>query len=445
MNFNRFILIGLGALIGFLGTSSKAEAIAASVKTFGMAATGVAYPIDALAGAFNPAGNAEICDRLDLGVHWVRDQGHSTVRGNILDTTPPFSILLGGKVNGHFPGFKTKNFYAPDFGINKRLGCNDEWAIGLIVYNRNFNKTTFNKPFVLFGTSNPGLEYVHETISPIVAYKINECHNVGLSINYMVERIKVNGLEKLDRSPTAGNPLGSVRPGHVTNKGYNYSTGWSFTLGWQWHITDCITFGLTYQPKTSMSRMNKYKGFLAHKGRLDVPAMYSAGIAWRALECVTIAFDVQRYQWEEINSLHNPLLHKGRVELLGSRHGPGFGFRNQTFFRLGVDWQVTECLALRAGFRHANTPIRRSQTVVNQLTLDTVEDFVTAGATYAINPCHEFSTYVAYGFKHRVKGKNSIPPGLPAVIPGVQFGFGGGEADLTAQKFALGLAWGWNY
>lgn len=464
MLFNRFMLTTLGsAAIGLCSLSSSAEAILASVKTFGMAATGVAYPIDALAAAFNPAGHVEICDRLDLGITWSRDTGHARVHGNVLDTSClqttqgciPWPVLLGGNVNGRFNGFKTRNFFAPDFGINKRFGCDNEWAIGLVVYNRNFSKTTYNKPFVLFGTSDPGLEYLHETISPVIAYRLNECHNFGLSVNFMVERLKANGLEKLDHlpipfaivggQPVPGRPLGTVKPGHLTNKGYDWATGVSFTLGWQWHILPNLTFGLTYQPETNMSRFKKYEGFLAGKGKLNVPAMYSTGIAWTVWDCVTLAFDYQRYEWKDVKPLHNPLLHKGQVQQLGSSHGPGFGFRSQNFFRFGVNWQINESFAVRAGFRTANTPIRKSQTVVNQFTLDTVENFLTLGATYTMNCEHEFSTFFAYGFENTVKGKNSIPAGIPVQIPGQVFGFGGGESDLSASKYAVGLSWGWHY
>lgn len=448
MILKKTVAAAVASLLGVTALTSQAEGLAASVKTFGMAATGVANPMDALAGAFNPAGHVEIGDRLDLGITWSRDWGHSKIKGNILDSIPLVSASLGAPVNGTYKGYKTKNNYAPDFGINKRLGACDEWAVGLIVYNRNFSKTTYNKPFVLFGTSNAGMEYVHQTISPVLAYKWNECHNFGLTVNYMVQRLKVNGIEKLDKPPTLLNPLGTTHVGHVTNKGYQYSTGWSFTLGWQWHITPCVTFGLTYQPETSMTKLKKYKGFPA-LGKLNVPAMYSAGIAWKLQNCITVAFDYQRYEWQNIRGFHNPLEYKGVVQLLGSKNGPGFGFKSQNFYRFGVNWDINETWSIRAGYRYGNTPIRCSQTVVNQFTLDTVESFLTLGTTYRLNCCHEFSGFFAYGFPKKIKGKDSIPPGIPntfvASLLNQPFGFGGGESDLTAGKFALGVSWGWNY
>lgn len=420
MKLNRFLTTALGAFAAILSQSSQAEALAASIKAFGMAGTGVAYAQDALTVAYNPAGMAWIGDRVDVGVHWAHDTGHTKVVGNI----SPLS-------NGFYKGYKTKNFYSPEFGINKTFGCECEWSIGLAVYNRQQSKTTYNKPFSLIGTSNLGLEYVHETISPVLAYRLNDCHSFGITLNCMVQRIKANGIQKFD------NATFSAHPGSTTNRGYAWSVGWGTTLGWQWKIIDGLTFGLTYQPKTKMPKFSKYKGFIAQGGKFDIPQVASAGLSWRFVECATLCFDVQYYDWKQIKALHNPLV-GGLTELatdkLGTSNGTGFGWRSQTFYRVGIDYALTEDLVVRAGFRHANTPIRKSQTVVNQLTLDTVENFVTTGATYTLSNCQELSAYFAWGFENKIKGKNSIPATL-----------GAGESNITQQKYALGVAWGMNY
>lgn len=433
----------LGACISF-GISMPADAFLASVKTLGMAATGIAYPQDALAGAFNPAGAVEICDRVDIGLTWAQDRGHSRVHGNGLDAIAPIHALLGGNVNGTFNGFKQSNAWNPDFGINKRLGCDNEWAVGLVVFNRNHNKTTYDTPFVLLGTSPAGLEYIQETASAVIAYRVNESHNIGLNINLQGQRVKLNGLENV---ADAKFPLlTSVHPDHVTNKGYAYSFGWGVTLGWQWHVIDGVTIGLTYQPKTSMSKLKKYDGVF-HKGKLDVPAIYSGGIAWRFCDCATAAFDVQHYDWHGVRNLRKPLLHKEEIdgveveslEPLGSKNGPGFGFRNQTFYRFGVDWMLNCDWTVRAGYRYGNSAIRRSQTVINQLVLDTPEQFITCGASYRYNENTEISAFCAWGFSRTIKGKNSIPKEPPPK------GFLGGNADLKNEKVALGLSLGWYY
>jgi long-chain fatty acid transport protein len=416
----RFLkmLVCIGSLMTLCLQSSTAEAIFASVKATGMAATCIAYPLDTLVAAYNPAGMAMIGDRHDVEAAWVHDTGSLNVHGN----KSPFAPL----VNGHFKGMEKKDVYPAGFGINKAF-CFYGWemSIGLILYNRNFQKTKYNQPLVLFGTTKAGLEYVNETLAPVWTIKICDRHSFGISANYQIERVKVNGLENFDNAEL------SLFPGDVTNRHYNWSTGWGYTVGYFGQLTDQWAIGLTYQPETTMRRLHKYRGFLAHKGRLNIPRKIGGGISYRILPCVTMAFDVEFIEWDTIKALRNPLLHKGVLEKLGSRHGPGFGFRNQVYYRVGADWALNDCFTIRAGFRHANSPIRRSQTAVNILTLDTVENYITTGATWAWDACNEISVVYAYGIENRIRGKHSIPAS-----------FGGGEADLKERKYAFGAAWG---
>lgn len=411
----RKMMVFIGLLSCVSLTSSDVHAVLASVKTTGMAATGIAYPQDAEAGAFNPAGMVDVGDRFDVGFSVDRTSRKARVSGN----HAPFP-----NVNGKFDAaHKAKYAFNGDFGINKMLGC--DMSIGLIVYNRNYNKTKYHRALPLFGTSKVGMEYVHETISPTFAIRFCERHHFGVSLNYMVQRLWVQGLQNF------ANVLFSKHPAHVTNHRYSYSQGVSFTLGYRCQVTNCLSVGVTYQPKTYMSKFRKYKGFLAGNGRLNIPQKIGAGVAWRFIPCATVAFDVEYINWKRIKALHRPLQTNLIAHKLGAHNGSGFGFRDQWYYRVGIDYDVLDCLTVRAGFRHVNTPTRRSQTAVNVLVCDTVEDFLTLGATYCLNPCNEFSFFYAHGFNNKVKGKHSVPAS-----------FGGGEVDLKEYIDVFGISWG---
>lgn len=440
---NTFVCIG--SMMALCMHSTPVEAIFASVKATGMAAACISHPIDSLAGAYNPAGMGDVGDRFDLEAAWVRDRGHARVKGNIalnpITHRPIIDPTTGQPVlnpftNGKFNGMRTKDVFPVGFGLNKIwcFGCDWHLATGIVVYNRNYQKTTYKHALPLLGTTKAGLEYVNETVSPIVAVTWCNSHTIGVSANYQIERIKVNGLQNFAVPVSPFFPLvpgGSLFPNNVTNRGYGWSTGWGVTIGYLGHITDCLTIGLTYQPKTSMRRIHKYKGFLAEHGKLDIPQKIGAGISYYIMPCLVVAFDVEHIEWDKVKALHNPLLSDGILQPLGSSNGPGFGFVNQWYYRFGVEWEVDECWTLRAGYRFANAPIKRHQTAVNLLTLDVVESFATVGATWNVTECNELSIMGAYGFENTIKGKDSIPNFL-----------GGGNIDLTEQKFAIGLAWG---
>ncbi|KIC73042.1 hypothetical protein DB42_CK00110 [Neochlamydia sp. EPS4] len=404
-------------------TPTSAHAVIASVKTFGMAATGIAYPQDAQAAVFNPAGMADVGDRYDLGFEVARTSRQATVRGN-LSPLP--------SVNGKFDAnHKAKYAYNGDFGINKMLGNN--MSLGLVVYNRNFSKTKYKHALPLFGTSKVGMEYAHETISPTFSIKLLEKHNFGVSLNYMIQRLWVQGLQNFAKE-AFGVGIFSKFPRYVTNHKYSYSQGVGFTFGYRCQVADRLSVGVTYQPKTYMSKFKKYKGFLAGKGRLNIPQKIGAGFAWRLLPYATLAFDVEYINWRKVKALHRPLQDNLTAHKLGAHNGTGFGFRDQWFYRLGIDYELTEWLTVRAGYRHTRAPIKRSQTAVNVLTVDTIEDYLTLGATACLNSSNEISIFYGHGFSHKIKGKNSIPPS-----------FGLGEANIKQSDDVFGVSWGHTY
>lgn len=401
-----------GLTLSFFASLNSVEAVLASQKTLGIAGAGIAFPQDAQTVAYNPAGMVDVGNRFDTGITWDHTNQHARVRGNLNKT------LNRGSNAAH-----TRDFYTPGLGINKMI--NDTISLGFAVYNRNFLKTTYTAPFPLLGKTKLGLEYVHETFSPCIAVKIRDRFNFGISLNYMVQRFRAQGLENFD------NAHFSTAPGHVTNRTYDYSTGFGFTFGFRAQVTNCLSIGATYQPETSMRRFHKFKGFLADHGKFNIPEAWGIGFAYQPLSCMVLAFDIYTTKWKDIKGIHNPLLPNLFLNKLGSKNGSGFGWRNQTYYRFGVEYAVNSHLNLRAGFRHVNTPIRRSQTAINLLSCETNQDVLTLGATYKVSPCQEITFAYVRAFSNIVHGKNSIPPS-----------FGGGNVDLNQDKDALGVSWG---
>ncbi len=404
------------AILTTLTLPATSEALLASIKSTGMAGTATSYALDPLAGAYNPAAVSQIDDVVDAGGAWDQTLQQGTIKDNI-------SGLPG--VNGSFDAAKTKDFYVGEFGIKKSLDC--RLALSLIVYNRSFVKTTYTTNFPLLGTSNMALEYLHQTISPIVTYKINKCLAVGASFNYNMQRTKVNGLETLNSATFTS------EPGFVTNKGYSWSTGIGATIGIWGKIWNCLAFGAAYQPQTHMSKFKRYKGFLAQHGKFNIPQRVNTGISYEFNPCLTVCYDFEWVNWGQIKALSNGVIENLLVPgSLGTTNGAAFGFRDQYFHRVGANYKYNQCLSLRLGFRHVNLPFGRKSTAANLLICDTVQNFVTAGATYARDECSDFSIFYAYGFTKKVRGKDSIPLA----------GFGGGEADVKQKKCVLGIAMG---
>lgn len=397
------------------------SAFTAGSKAAGMASTGIAYPQDAYAGAFNPAGSVSVGDRFDIGGSLLRNHGQAKVNTKYSPANNP---------NGTFNAFRSPNLYTIDFGVNKNFftkihECGFNWSLGLVLYNRAIQKTTY-KTLPLLGRSKLGLEYVHETISPLLSVQLTEEHAIGISLDVHIQRLKANGLEQFDHD------LFSTSPSHVTNKGYAYSSGVGITVGWKWQPYEDLTFGVTYRPKTNMSKLHKYKGLIPQGGLLAIPERWGVGLAYQFFCCATLAFDVEWVNWQKIPSVHNPFMYKGEVNVFGSKDGPALGFRNQTIYRIGIDYAFNEFWIFRAGFRHGKTFVRKTETVLNSLLCNTYENVATAGFTFTLNGCNELSVFYAHAFKNTIHGKESIPTNL-----------GSGNVNLSQSSNSLGITWGY--
>lgn len=473
-----------GVLVASL-QASTAHAVLAGVKTLGMSATSTAYPIDALCGAYNPAGIALVGNRSDVGLNWVNTHGAANIKGLPTYAPAPFpsvyAIYIAGAhlpqpstLNGVKNGEKTSNTYTPEFGVVKHFcptfcGGKFDFAASFLSYNRNYLKTTYGKPFPLFGDTPTGLELVQQTLSGVLAARYCKMHTFGIAINYNIQRLKVNGLEVF------ATPEFSVAPTRATNKGYSYSNGVGVILGYMFQYKG-LQLGAAWQPKTSMRKFARYAGFVAKRGEFDFPMRYQLGISYKFACRLALAFDYEYIKWHDIPMLKNPtfpnLLIGGNASAgldpaykLGAKKGPGFGLKNQHFYRFGGEYEINKCFTVRAGFRHANTPVKQEFTAINLLTLDCMQNVWTMGATWKINPCNEISMFYAYGGRHNIHGKNSVPAYVPSTNPatGARFNYpanvdvanspsGGlnpatalpadGEVNLMQRICVLGISWG---
>lgn len=388
------------------------------VKSHGMGGVGIALPQDALATAANPAGMGLIGDRVDFGVTWFRPIRESEIVGN----------LGGAAVNGTYDANDTTNFIIPEFGYNRQI--NPNVTFGVSVYGNGGMNTDYKKPVPLLGSTQPGVDLIQLFVAPTATWKVTPSNTIGVSLNLAYQRFEAKGLQNFD------NPA-SKAPGSVTNNGHDNSYGAGIHIGWIGQLSDAVTLGATYQSKTYMSKFDKYKGLFAEDGDFDIPSTYGLGIAVNATPQLTVAADVQRINYSDVNSVGNlSLSNIFAGNQLGSDNGPGFGWRDVTVVKLGASYAYNDSLTVRAGYNHSTQPIRSSETLFNILAPGVVQDHITLGATYVLPNKSELSFAYMHAFKESVNGSGSIPPSPPTA-------FGGGEANLKMYQDSLGIAYGW--
>jgi long-chain fatty acid transport protein len=416
---NKYQLLTLAALL--LSTQALATdgyfSHGYGVKSQGMGGVGIALPQDALAAATNPAGMGLIGDRIDFGLTWFRPIREAEIEGN-----------LGG-MDGTYKANESKNFFIPEFGYNKVI--NDQLSLGVSVYGNGGMNTDYNRPIPLFGNTKAGIDMAQLFIAPTLAWKINETHTVGVSVNLAYQRFEAKGLQNFD-NPDPTRPSTSSQ-GNVTNRGHDNSYGAGLHFGWIGKVNDSVSLGATYQTKTYMSKFDKYKGLFAEQGDFDVPEQYGVGIAVKANAKLTIAADIQRINYGDVDSVGNSINNLFAGNLLGTNNGAGFAWRDVTAYKLGASYAWDDNLTLRAGYNHSSQPIRKSETLFNMLAPGVVQDHLTLGATWVLPNKSELSFAYMHAFEKKVNGSNSIPTD-----------FGGGDANLKMHEDSLGIAYGWN-
>lgn len=387
-------------------------------KSQGIAGVGIALPQDALAAASNPAGTAAVGTRLDLGATLFAPRRSADIEGNAFGPDASYS------------GDGRKLFLIPDFGYTRALDART--SVGLAVYgNGGMNTGYDNNPYGRFGaTGTAGVNLEQLFISPSVAHKLDEVHTLGAALNIAYQRFDARGIGLFSGF--------SAAPANVSDQGKDSDVGVGLRLGWTGQLTPQLRLGGTWASKVQ-GRFDKYRGLFADGGGFDIPENYGVGIAYAATHATTLAGDIQHIRYGDVTTVGNSAARLFAGQPLGSNNGPGFGWRNLTVLKLGVQHQVNAALTVRAGFSVANQPVPRSETFFNVLAPGVIRQHLTLGATWKLASGGELSGFYALGLGKTVRGAGSIPPGFPPA------GLGGGNANVRLKEHILGVSYGWTF
>jgi long-chain fatty acid transport protein len=207
-----------------------------------------------------------------------------------------------------------------------------------------------------------------------------------------------------------------------------------------------------------MQKFNRYTGLFAEHGEFDIPEHYAVGMAFKLTPKSTVAFDIQRIIYNDVRSIgnlgpnvnsssdfnpngicgisaSNPTGDDGISPecTLGGDLGMGFGWENQTIYKLGMDYKWSPTLTLRWGYNYGKSPIPADQVLFSMLAPATVEKHVTLGFTQALDKDSDFSFTFMHAFKNTIRGPTVFP------APGTTGNNAALEMSQTSLSFAYGL------
>lgn len=381
------------------------------MKNKGMAGAATAATHDAFGGANNPASMAWVGERMDLGIDWFRPRRDAQRTGSVgLD----FSV-----------DSDSRNFVIPEFGFNHVIS--PTLSLGLTVYGNGGMNTDYRGGQIncgagpangLCGSGRLGVDLMQMIIAPTLAWKFHDRHSLGVSPLLGYQRFRAEGLHSFD------NPGVSSSPGKVTNRGYDSATGWGLRVGYLGRLGDQLTVGAAYSSKINMGKFDKYRGLFANEGDFDIPENWNLGVAFVITPQLSLAVDYQFIKYSGVAAVANA---SDAAALLGTTGGRGFGWRDVSVYKLGVQWKQSDKLTLRAGYNHGDNPIRSRDVTFNILAPGVVQDHVTLGGTWILDGGSEITLAYMHAMRNSVSAQSLM--------------FGGNERIRMYQD-SLGIAWG---
>jgi len=363
------------------------------IRSQGMGGVGIAYGRDSLSTAANPANAVSTGMRGDMGFAVFNPERHASV-GSDAGGPSPFGFFGSTESDA-------KYFIMPEMGFSMPL--NETTHVALAVVGNGGMNTTYPENFFSFGgpPDTPsrdhklGVDLMQVLVPITAAYKVNENHAVGASLVLAETRFRAYGLQAFQLFDT----LFAITsdPNNLTDRGFDYSYGAGVKVGWLGEfMNDKVTLGLTYASRTYMTKFDKYRGLFAEQGDFDIPENYGIGVAFKPMKNLVIAADVVRINFSDVASVGNrgmsgPLGTNGVPSIsdstkeLGNDEGMGFGWGDQTVYKLGVQYGVNNRLQVRAGYNYGKSPIPDDQVTFNLLAPATVERHYSLGFTYRAN------------------------------------------------------------
>lgn len=397
-------------------------------KSKALAGAGVATPMDAMDAALNPANMVFVGQQWHVGLAWFRPLRDYSVMG-----APSGFPGTFGQVPGSFES-DSEDFFIPNAAGNWMLS--DDSSLGVTVYGNGGMNTDWKASDIgggvgVYGAGDAGVDLAQLFINGTYARKFAGGKAAwGLSAILVYQRFEAEGV-----STFAGV---SNDPNNLTNRGHDDSFGYGLKIGVQGEVAPGFRLGASYQSKMWMDEYDDYSGLFAEEGDFDIPQTATAGLAYDFNETTTAMFDVQWIDYSDITAIANPQFPQfGACSIrttltdpncLGGSNGIGFGWRDMTIYKLGVQWETGGGWTWRVGASVANRqPIPSSEVQFNILAPGVIKEHLTFGFTKALSDKSGLDFSFMYAPSNSVSGPN------PLEAPGAQTI----ELEMKQYEFAV--------
>lgn len=388
----------------------------------GLAGAGVALYLNAMGVATNPASMAFLGSRVDIGLGLFNPNRQYTVNSNPTGFPGTFGLTPGTVESD------SKYFFIPSLGINFAIPNGN--ALTFSVYGNGGMNTDYPTN-TYYGSQPTGVDLSQLFFAFTFSKQIVQNHALGITAIVAYQFFEARGLEAFGMFSSDSKSL--------TNNGHDNSSGFGVRIGYLGQILPQLSIGASYQTKIDMGRFHNYAGLFAEQGDFDIPASWTAGLAFNINPAFTIAADVQQMLYSKVKSVGNPMLPNLQQAPLGADEGAGFGWKDMTVYKFGLQWAMNPQWTLRGGYSYGKQPIpggddrMESQVVFNILAPGVIEQHATFGLTTQLSSKLELNAAVTHALSGSVEGVNPLEVITPSAKQTV-------ELKMNQWDFELGVS-----
>jgi long-chain fatty acid transport protein len=237
--------------------------------------------------------------------------------------------------------------------------------------------------------------YLNARLSPGVAYKISDMVSVGLSLNVM--------MAQMEYDVAGGLPV--EMGGQAKHK---TATAWGAggVVGVKVTPLPALSFGAAYETKSAFQDFSFDVPGGKDKLTFDQPQMATVGAAFRPVQSLLLAADVEWINWSATMGDKLPKYSASQPTTMPF----DMGWKDQWVLKVGAQVTPMKGLDLRAGYNYGKMPLDKTRAFENLVFPAVAEHHFTAGVGYAVG--HQVTVNVTgmYSPTAKLTGANAGPP-----------------------------------
>lgn len=205
--------------------------------------------------------------------------------------------------------------------------------------------------------------------------------------------------------------------------------GGGFRLGAVYALTETLDVGFGYtSPQWLETWRFNARDNLGNPQTLSLkatlPAIYSWGVAWRGVERLTLGVDMRYFDYKNAAMFGTP------------NADGGLGWVSAFAVAVGGDYQLTDRLAVRAGYQYNTNPLESARALFNLQSPAIIQHTVSVGTTFALTESMATSIGYAYGFHNSVSGQLAQVPNASVQLDAAS------HSLLFGLQIKFGKPWG---